>query len=336
MLIARKALKIVLLFLSFQFLGESLCAKDSENVTRYHEALSAYRSKDYSKVKELLEPISSNRIPETIVDDGQTMYVGPAILDLLGWTYADEKKYDKALGIFKRMEKVYPKEVFRGRLDGEGYYAGPGGAVGLRNQLWIYAAPQWIFQDSTLKADCASVIKVSRKLIESYPNTVATCWEGCGTFSKLAIDFSGECLSKVSAKEFDASIGGLLKLVATEEKELIARTRMQIADRYLGDRDYSSAISNYREVAQKYLNVYYVNGEDGVNEFYGIDALKAILHIQQDQKATLSDILKTKEEIRVACENLNKTISEDSYAEVKDVFDTRCSPSPEASTYSKD
>ena len=314
----------IILAIAIQVGHAPVFAESVDYNKKYSEALEAYRANNYSKVKEILEPIAKNKITASTQSDGNSVFLGPAILDLLGWTYADGEKYDKALEVFIRMQRVYPKEVFRGRLEGEGYYGGPGGAVALRNQILIYAAPHWLFRDSELKADCTATIKAAQELIKGYPDTLAPCWESCGTFSEFAVTSSGECLSKASAKEFDSRIGGLLGLVSPEEKSLIARTKMQIASKYREDRDYSSATRIYREVAQKYLRVYYVNEEDGIDEFFGLESIAAILQMQLDQKATPSDIKKTKDELRDACESLMKTIVRDP-GEMKNILNAKCS-----------
>lgn len=322
-----KAFTLALLLLLSQFLQVPVCAKDSDYVKRYNDALVAYRSKDYLKVKKLLEPVSRNKITEAIEYDGRAIYVGPAILDLLGWTYVDEKKYVKALKMFKQMEKFYPKEEFSGRLEGEQSYGGSGGAVGLINQILLYLIPGSPSSGAELKANCKAVLDTSRKLIKRYPNVIAPCWESCDTFADKAVNYSEECLygSTVSAKEFDASIGGLIGLLPPESKQLVARTRMQIAAKYREEGGYYYATKIYREVAQKYSNVYYVNEEDGIDELYGPDSIAAILQIQRDQKANPSDIQKTIDEIRGACESLLKAITEGSSEGVKVILQSKCS-----------
>lgn len=295
---------------------------------KYFDALEAYNVKDFVRVKKILEPVANDKITASVQREGSVMFLGPAILDLLGWTYADEKNYDKALEMFKQMEKIYPKEEFRGRLEGEGYYGGPGGAVGLRNQVLIYAAPQWLFQDPELKANYKNAVEASRRLIKKYPHTFAPCWEGCGTFSNFVIRLLGECLSRESAKEFDALIGGLIGLLPPEENILIASTKMQIANKYREEKDFPLAIKVYAEVVKKNLYTYYISEMDGVSEFYGLDSISAIIQIQQEQNANPADIKKNKEVFRSACENFPKMVDSASSESVVNELRYKCLVSP--------
>jgi len=256
---------------------------------RFHDAREYYRNYDFPKAIHMLESLASK--------DFKGSSLGPAILDALGGAYLYVKEPEKALAAYKRMEEEYPTEEFVGPSDGEGYYAGPGRAEGLKNQLYVYAAPGWRAGWEYLTPNCAKAIEVSKKLIVHYPGVIAKCYEGCGTYSDRAITMTKECLmrEKTPTKEIEAKITELLRLV-TKEDGLIVRTKSFLAKRYQSEGNYDSAVRLFREVVNKYPESHLIDEMDGVVEFYGLDALGAIIDMRRSQGANATEIEKIQKE----------------------------------------
>lgn len=256
---------------------------------QFHDALEYYRNSDFPKAILILEHLASKNFK------GSSL--GPAVLDALGGAYLQIQEPQKAIAAFKRMEDDYPTEEFVGPSDGEGYYAGPGRAIGLKNQLYVYAAPGYRAGWEYLIPDCQKVIEVSKKLITQYPGVIAKCYEGCGTYSDRAIAMTKECLmrGKTPTKEIEEKIGELLRLV-TKEDGLIVRTKTFLAKRYQSENNYEAAIRLFREVVNKYPESHLIDEMDGVVEFYGLDALAAIIDMRRSQGARAAEIEKIQKE----------------------------------------
>jgi len=256
---------------------------------QFHSALGYFRNHDYAKAGMILEYLAAQNIKGS--------NLGPAILDLLGWVYLNEREYPKAIAVYERMETAYPKEEFVGPFDGEGYYAGPGGAEGLKWQLFLYGAPWRSVETEKFKPDCEKALEAAKKLISRYPGVVAKCYEGCGTYSALAMWVCRDCLNNthVTTNIVEQKINGLLALVSGEDL-LIARTKTDIARQYQKENDYTSAIRIFREVVEKYPESNLIDEMDGVIEFYGLDALAAIIDMRRSQGASTAEIEKVQKE----------------------------------------
>jgi tetratricopeptide (TPR) repeat protein len=268
---------------------------------QFQEAFLNFKNQNYYKARMILEFLASQNIR------GKSL--GPTILDLLARTYELEKEYSKALDTYKKMERDYPEEEAIDPFAEGLHYCGPGGAKGLRGQLIIYVVPYWKQYMADLKPDCNKALETAERLIMKYPGIIDKRSNGYGTYSDLAIFLCKTCLIKTSTStvKIEEKITKLLNLV-TKEDDLIVKTKAFLAKKYQNENDYMPATRIYREIVKKFPKEYITNDMKGKIEFYGLDALVAIMEMQYLQNFDVNEINKTRKEFKVLYKSFqNKT-----------------------------
>jgi hypothetical protein len=286
---------------------------------QYEEAIELYAADKIDDAERLLIYLLENKAEEMAFRHNRCFKLGPAVLDLLGKVYLEKEEIDAAMDCFRKMYEFYRYDYFMGPWDGEMYYGGPGGAEGLESQLRVlvrgmeYKPGRTIWIRLPSEPDYGTVVSIAHLLIKEFDGVRCICWEFCPNYEEIGAFYLLKYLEdkNASSETWEREIRKAID--NTKNQYLQADLLIKLGKKYEDSFKIDNAVRVYKEVANRYRDLYYISEGDGEFRVYPLEALKAILEIYQNTGYSEPYIQKVKNEMHNVYERIQNLMKQGRY-----------------------